>query len=68
MSAYFDYDVAMRLPEGKKCGDCIHVDRCVRVLGCTKPERTSCDFFPNKFRESKKVSDAKVVKESVAEA
>ena len=58
MSAYFDYDAAMKLPEGKTCGDCVHMDRCVRVLGCTKPERTSCDFFPNKFKEA---SNAKAV-------
>lgn len=37
----------MKLPAGKTCSDCVHLRRCVRVLGCTTPERTSCDFYPN---------------------
>ena len=44
------YVEKMKLPEGKTCADCVHLKRCVG-LGCTKPENTSCDFFPNKFRE-----------------
>ena len=46
-------ELAMRLPEGKTCSDCVHVRRCVDALGCTKPERTSCDFYPNRFVASK---------------
>lgn len=48
-----DYDAAMKLPEGKTCADCVHIRRCADVLGCTKPDNTSCDFYPNKFRERK---------------
>lgn len=43
-------DQQMKLPPDKTCADCIHVRRCVEVLGCTKPERTTCDFYPNLFR------------------
>ena len=51
MSAYPDYPAEMALPPGKTCADCVHVRWCVRVQCCTTPERTSCDFHPNKFRE-----------------
>lgn len=43
-----DYDADMKLPEGKTCGDCCHIRRC-KAFGFTWPERTSCDFYPNKF-------------------
>lgn len=48
---YPDYDAEMTLPPGKTCSDCVHLRRCMRVLGCTSPERTSCDFYPNRFRQ-----------------
>lgn len=40
----------MDLPEGKTCGDCFHVARCVMMFGA-KPENTSCDFEPVRFRQ-----------------
>ena len=38
----------MTLPQGKSCGDCVHVERCKKIFG-VKPERTTCDFFPRRF-------------------
>jgi hypothetical protein len=39
----------MKLPEGKTCGDCIHIKRCL-AFGFTKSEeRKECDFFPRRF-------------------
>ena len=42
----------MILPEGKTCGDCVHVARCRGVFGHT-PTDTVCDWFPRRFREAK---------------
>jgi len=42
-------DIAMRLPQGKTCQDCRHVERCV-AFGFTHRERRSCDFYPNRFQ------------------
>lgn len=39
----------MKLPTGKTCADCVHLRRCVG-LGYTKPENTTCDFAPSRFR------------------
>lgn len=39
----------MDLPTGKTCADCINVDWCTKVYG-VKPENTSCDFEPVRFR------------------
>jgi hypothetical protein len=46
-----DYAADMALPEGKTCADCVHIRRCAG-MGFSKPERTSCDFWPNKFHPS----------------
>ena len=46
-----NYDEAMQLPTGKTCADCIHAKFCISI-GCTKPENTSCDFYPNRFNAS----------------
>lgn len=40
----------MRLPDGMTCGDCAHIDWCSKVYGI-KPEYTSCDFEPIRFRQ-----------------
>ena len=46
-----DYDAEMKLAEGKTCGDCFHIKRCLG-LGYTSAEtNTSCDFWPSRFRE-----------------
>jgi len=44
-------DTCMRLPEGKTCGDCVHVVRCVSLFGATPTDR-SCDFFPRRFQDT----------------
>lgn len=40
----------MELPADKTCGDCAHLPRCV-AFGVTHAARTSCDWFPRRFRE-----------------
>jgi hypothetical protein len=40
----------MDLPVGKTCGDCVHFDRCVGLIG-VKADYTMCDFYPIRFRE-----------------
>lgn len=45
-----DYDADMRLPGGKACDDCAHHRRCFG-MGFSQSGRTSCDFWPNKFRQ-----------------
>lgn len=42
----------MYLPEGKTCSDCVHIERCTFLMGTrVKPQNTSCDFEPIRFRE-----------------
>lgn len=38
----------MKLPSGKTCGDCIHLQRCQAMWRC-RPENKTCDFFPRRF-------------------
>ena len=38
----------MKLPEGKTCNDCSHVERCISMFGA-KRENTSCGFEPIRF-------------------
>ncbi len=38
----------MRLPDGKTCGDCVHVEKCVAMCGARR-ENTSCGFEPVRF-------------------
>jgi hypothetical protein len=52
-----DYDAEMRLPEGRTCDDCAHAKRCFG-FGFSTPGRTSCDFWPNKYREAAKAAGA----------
>lgn len=40
----------MNLPDGKTCADCQHVGWCTKVYG-VKPENTSCDFEPVRFKQ-----------------
>lgn len=38
-----------KLPDGKTCGDCVHLRRC-RAFGFTSsPENAQCDFSPSRF-------------------
>lgn len=41
----------MKLPDGRTCGDCIHVRRCV-LFGFTKSENTNCDFSPSRYQQA----------------
>lgn len=43
-----DYDAEMRLPEGVRCDDCVHAQRCFG-FGFSATGRTSCDFWPSRF-------------------
>lgn len=45
-------DREMILPEGFTCGDCFAFTRFCGPLGISKPERQSCDYYPNRFRAS----------------
>ena len=44
-----DASTCMNLSEGETCATCVHTSRCVAIFGA-KPENTSCDFFPRRFR------------------
>jgi hypothetical protein len=48
-----DYRKDMDLPPGKKCGDCFASRHCI-ALGISTADRTSCDFWPNRFKEPKR--------------
>jgi hypothetical protein len=48
-----DHTVAMQLPEGKTCTECRNIARCL-AFGFTEAKNTSCDFFPNRFKEATK--------------
>lgn len=43
-------ETCMQLPDGKKCGDCVHIKRCKAIFGHTEND-TVCDWFPRRFRE-----------------
>lgn len=43
-------NTCMDLPDGKTCADCAHLSRCLSFGFTSSPERTSCDFFPRRFR------------------
>lgn len=48
-------ETCMKLPGGKTCGDCVHIQRCEAFGFAGKGdvparEETSCDFFPRRFR------------------
>jgi hypothetical protein len=40
----------MQLPQGKKCGDCVHAYRCSMMFGHGNMD-TYCDWFPRRFHE-----------------
>ena len=40
----------MELPAGETCGGCVWLARCTALGFTSSPERTSCDFFPRRFR------------------
>lgn len=53
MSVEPDYAAEMRLADGVRCDDCAHAPRCFGFgFGFSKPGRTSCDFWPSRYRPS----------------
>lgn len=47
----------MKLPEGKTCGECVHVDHCIAFYAHTQAD-TYCDFFPRRFMASFAIAKA----------
>lgn len=45
-----DFDAEMKLPDGKSCADCRHINRC-ESFGVASKIDTSCDYHPSKFWE-----------------
>ena len=39
-----------KLPAGKSCNDCVHIDRCYFLVGVA-PTDTRCDFDPSRFQQ-----------------
>ena len=52
-----DYGAEMRLPDGQTCDDCRHSKRCFG-FGFSEPGRTSCDFWPSRFRLTQEGGEA----------
>lgn len=40
----------MDLPKGKRCADCVHIEKCVLMFH-GDPVNTRCGFEPVRFRE-----------------
>jgi hypothetical protein len=40
----------MNLPQGKTCGDCVHIRRCNAMFGHMASDER-CDWYPSRFRE-----------------
>jgi len=38
----------MDLPDGKTCGDCVHIERCKAIFGHIEADKY-CDWFPIRF-------------------
>ena len=51
-----DYDAEMKLPAGKTCGDCFHINRCLGIGYISSAANTSCDFLPSRYREPKQAA------------
>lgn len=47
----------MTLPAGESCATCVHVWRCTTIFG-SKPEDTSCQFFPRRFHKDRAAQSA----------
>lgn len=48
--AFDPVSLAMELPEGKTCNDCVHCKRCCAIFGHI-PADEVCDWHPSRFRE-----------------
>lgn len=51
-----DYAKEMQLPDGLTCDDCVHARRCFG-FGFSKPGRSSCDFWPSRFRAKRSLPE-----------
>ena len=40
----------MRLPAGKRCGDCVHIRRCKVMFGHADDD-VFCDWSPSRFKD-----------------
>lgn len=47
-----DGHATLDLPEGKTCGDCVHLTICKGIFGRIAADE-SCDFYPIRFRAAK---------------
>jgi hypothetical protein len=47
-----NYTEEMKLPTGKTCADCFASKFCIGI-GCTTADDTSCDYWPNRFKQRK---------------
>lgn len=48
------YDDGMKLPAGESCGTCYFIKKCLALGYTSKPENTSCDFYPRRFISARK--------------
>jgi hypothetical protein len=55
-------DDQMKLPTGKTCQDCLHLQRCVSMFAGNPASRT-CEFWPSRFTESNQPGDGYAVVE-----
>jgi hypothetical protein len=53
----------MTLPEGMRCGDCLHFKRCVALFQCPAAN-TECDWSPSRFIESESSKAERLLTES----
>lgn len=51
------FDIAMNLPEGKTCADCVHCSRCCAIFGHI-PQDQVCDWYPSRFAERQCVAES----------
>lgn len=42
-------ETCMNIPDGKKCGECRWVGKCLAVINDKTATDTVCDFFPRRF-------------------
>ncbi len=44
-------DDSMKLPAGKSCNDCAHLERCAALFG-VNAQNVTCDFAPSRYAEN----------------
>ena len=53
-----------KLPDGKTCSDCLHLEKCVSLFG-GDAGRSACDFFPSRFVDRAQAQDGYAVVELI---